>query len=70
MAEYRIYYFGPDNHILRAEELERADDAVAKTIARSSAYRYPVELWGKDRCIGRFEPLAAATKTAWTILQP
>jgi hypothetical protein len=64
MAEYRIYYLDPDNHILRAEEFERADDAVAKTVARSSAYRYPVELWSKDRCIGRFEPLSAVAKTA------
>jgi hypothetical protein len=55
MAEYRIYYLDPDDHIFRADAFECADDAAAEATARSRANGHAVELWNLDRRIGRFE---------------
>jgi hypothetical protein len=61
MADYRAYIVGIDSPFdsVRAEFLHNhPDDATAIEAAKQLAHGHDIELWDRDRFVGRFSPEA------------
>jgi hypothetical protein len=59
MPDYRAYIVGIDGHFIRVEFLHTyPDDATAIEAAKQIVDGYDVELWDRDRFVGRFSPEA------------
>jgi hypothetical protein len=56
VAFYWVYFFGADNHISRARDIECETDADALAQVQAMKPTVPIELWAGGRLIGRFEP--------------
>ena len=54
--EYRVYFIGADDHILRRIDFVCEDDVAAMARARRLVEDRPVELWRGDQLLGRFAP--------------
>jgi hypothetical protein len=68
MADYRAYTIGPDGHFIGVEMLSiPGDDAAAIEAARRLVGEHDVELWDRDRLVGRLKgksrPRKGATRT-------
>jgi hypothetical protein len=61
MAYYRLEFFDSENHVLRAQTMDCANDAAAEALAAAEAGSLALELWDYDRCIKRFEACAEVT---------
>jgi hypothetical protein len=55
MADYRLYFLDPSNHIRGVVEFGSDDDGQAAEHARSHADGRAMELWNRDRLVQRFE---------------
>ena len=55
MPEYRAYLIGPDGHFFSAVELEAPDDEEAISAAKQLVDGHDVELWQRDRKIGKYD---------------
>lgn len=53
MKNYRIYYFDGASKIVRAEWLEASDDADAIAAAKQVNGCVRIEVWDRDRLVGR-----------------
>jgi hypothetical protein len=61
MPDYRAYIVGIDGHFnsMRAEFLHNhPDDATAIEAAKQLIVDHDIELWDRDRFVGRFSPVA------------
>jgi hypothetical protein len=56
VAFYWVYFFGADNHISRARDIECDTDADAIARVEEMERAVPVELWTGGKLIKRFEP--------------
>lgn len=56
LPNYRIYFLNGQGRIVRALDIDCADDDEARLKARELAVAEPVELWERTRLLGRFEP--------------
>ncbi len=54
MPAYRVYLFGNDGHIAKAENIECADDEDATQRAKQFIDGCDVELWQLNRFIAKF----------------
>jgi hypothetical protein len=54
--EYRVYTFGLDGHILRANIIDCRDDDEAIEKTKQLVDGHILELWLGTTCLGRFEP--------------
>ena len=55
MAEYRAYILTPDEHIVKAVDLDCPGDDAAKEAAKQLVDGHDVELWQGDRKIEAFK---------------
>lgn len=55
MAFYWVYFFGADNHISHARDIECDADADAIARVQEMDRTTPVELWTGGKLIKRFE---------------
>lgn len=53
MNDYRLYFMSADDHVLRAQDLECADDAAALEAARVLDHAAVIEIWCGKRLVGR-----------------
>jgi hypothetical protein len=53
-VEYRAYIIGGDGHILRAIEIDCADDGAAAEQAKLLVEGNVAELWQRERIVGKF----------------
>ena len=52
MAPYRIYWFGPDSHIVAGENIECASDEEAQTKAREAMRNWVAKgVWRRTYCV-------------------
>jgi hypothetical protein len=56
MAEYRVYEFGNDNHIVKSTPLVCKDDHEAIAKARELAGGNVIEIWSRERFVARLDP--------------
>jgi hypothetical protein len=61
MAYYRLEFLDSEKHVLRAQAMDCANDAVAEALAEAEAGSLALELWDYDRCVRRFEACAEVT---------
>ena len=54
MADYRLYFLDEANHIRGVAEFECDDDAAATARAKTIPDGRRMELWSRDRLVGRF----------------
>jgi hypothetical protein len=54
MPDYRAYLIGSDGHFYKSVVLEAPDDAAAIVSARNLVDGHDVELWQRDRKIGKY----------------
>jgi hypothetical protein len=57
VAWYRLYFFDRKGHIGRALDIECSDDDDAIRRMDEQAHDFPLELWQRERCIRRLEPI-------------
>jgi hypothetical protein len=55
MPEYRAYLIGSDGHFYKSIALHAPDEPAAIAAARQLVDGDDVELWQRDRKIGKFE---------------
>ena len=55
MPDYRAYLIGPDGHFWKSIALDVPDEAAAIVAAKQLVDGHDVELWQRDRKIGKFE---------------
>jgi hypothetical protein len=56
MASYRLFFVGPDDHIVKAEVIDCPTDTEAVAVARASCIEHPaVEVWEFARRVGRVD---------------
>ncbi len=55
LADYRLYFLDPQNHIRRRVDLECRDDGHAIEMVADHAPHGGVELWQGARLVKRFE---------------
>lgn len=55
MNDYRLYFMSAADHVLRAEDIECADDAAAFAAARILDHAAVIEIWSGARLVGRVE---------------
>jgi hypothetical protein len=60
VAYYWVYFFGADNHISHARDIECEGDAEAVARVREMERVHAVEVWTGGRLIQRLEPGDAA----------
>ena len=54
MADYRLYFIGRDDHIVKAEVVDCPTDSDSVTAARAACGEHPVvEVWDWARRVGR-----------------
>jgi len=53
MNDYRLYFMSADDHVLRAQDIECADDAAALEAARILDHAAVIEIWCGKRLVGR-----------------
>jgi hypothetical protein len=58
---YRLYFRGPDGHIVNAEPFECWDDEQAIGFARGKIDQRPAELWQLARKVMVFQPVRRRT---------
>lgn len=56
MAFYWVYFFGADNHISHARDIECESDGDAIARVAEMEHAVPIELWTGGKLIKRFEP--------------
>ena len=56
MADYRLYFLNANNRIVRAEDLDCADDAAAVAAAQALDHAASIEIWNRRRLVGRVDP--------------
>ncbi len=56
MNEYRLYFLDKENHVVRREEFQQADDEQAIAHAKQFLDGKALELWSGARLINRLEP--------------
>jgi hypothetical protein len=57
MPDYRAYIVGIDGHFARVEFLHsHLNDAAAIKAAKQLVDGHDIELWDRDRFVGRFSP--------------
>lgn len=56
MAFYWVYFFGADNHISHARDIECETDVDAIARVEEMERTVPIELWTGGKLIKRFEP--------------
>ena len=56
MNDYRLYFLSADDHVLRAEDIQSADDAAALDAARILGHAAVIEIWCGTRLVGRVRP--------------
>jgi len=56
MGHYRIYFLDERGRIVRAEDIDCADDADASAQARARRHPHPIEIWQRNRLAGVVEP--------------
>jgi hypothetical protein len=54
MGQYRAYIIGSDGHIIRAIEIDCADDGAATEQAKLLVEGNVAELWQRERIVGKF----------------
>jgi hypothetical protein len=54
MPNYRAYLVGSDSRFIKAIDLDCTDDETAIEAAKKLVDDHDVELWQRDRRIGRF----------------
>ena len=59
---YRAYRIGSDDRVCAAVEMTARSDDEAIEIAKGMVNGSAVELWDRDRKIGRFEPVSPYAK--------
>ncbi len=65
MANYRLFFFGRDDHIVRAKIVDCPNDADAISVARAACAKHPaVEVWELARKVERVEADTAAGSAA------
>jgi hypothetical protein len=55
MPDYRAYLIGSDGHFWKSIALDVPDEAAAIAAAKQLVDGHDVELWQRDRKIGKFE---------------
>ena len=55
MPDYRAYPIGSDGHFFKSFVLDAPDEATAIAAAKQLVDGHDVELWQRDRKIGKFE---------------
>jgi hypothetical protein len=55
MPDYRVYLIGSDGHFFKSVALDAPDDEGAVVVAKQLVDGHDVELWQRDRKIGKFE---------------
>jgi hypothetical protein len=55
MPDYRAYLIGSDVHFYKSIALDEPDEAAAIAAAKQLVDGHDVELWQRDRKIGKFE---------------
>jgi hypothetical protein len=55
MPDYRAYLIGSDGHCWKSIALDVPDEAAAIAAAKQLVDGHDVELWQRDRKIGKFE---------------
>ena len=66
MPYYRLFFFGPDYHIVRAKGVDLACDEDAIAFAHASRGDRTVEVWELDRHVERIDAATAGTRHALT----
>lgn len=51
MGAYRLYFIGPDGHIVMCEDRDLPDDAAAIEEAERLSEGRPIEVWQLDRMV-------------------
>ena len=64
MKPYRVYCFDGASRIVSAEWIEAANDADALKAARELMDCFRMEVWEKERLVGRLEPAPIRTDRA------
>ncbi|MDO9486749.1 MAG: hypothetical protein Q7J32_00105 [Sphingomonadaceae bacterium] len=59
MPEYRLYFLNEGDRIIRAEDLDCADDDAAVAAALALDHAAVVEIWNRQRLVTRVKPLEA-----------
>jgi hypothetical protein len=66
MANYRLFFIGRDDHIVKAEVLDCPTDSEAVAAARAACGEHPaVEVWELERKVGRVDADTASGKDVW-----
>jgi hypothetical protein len=60
MEHFRLYHWGRDGHIARADTLQCQDDEEAIRVAGGRDNPYGMELWRRGFLLKRFEPQGAS----------
>jgi hypothetical protein len=55
MPDYRAYLIGSDGHFFNSVALDAPDDEAAIVTAKQLVDGHDVELWQRDRKIGKFD---------------
>jgi hypothetical protein len=55
MTDYRVYVIGSDGHFVRAIHLDCPNDDAAIESAKQFVNGHDIELWQRDRIIGKFD---------------
>jgi len=70
MAHYRLFFMGPDDHIVRAQVVECATDGEAVAVARASCSGHSaIEVWERARKVERV-PGDGRVADRQTVVQP
>ena len=57
MTTYRVFVFGSDDHIVRADVIDCLTDKEAMSLAPTIGGNHKaVEVWELARCVGRVDP--------------
>ena len=59
MPEYHLYYIDQYDHILGRDDFDAADDRDAMTKALPYCDKYKVDVWERERLVGRVAKEAA-----------
>jgi hypothetical protein len=60
MASYRLFFIGPDDHIVKAEVIDCSTDTEAVAVAVASCREHPaIEVWDRARRVERVDTAAA-----------
>lgn len=60
MPEYRLYFLNDGDRIIRAQDLDCADDDAAIAAALALDHAAVIEIWNRRRLVSRVRPLAAS----------